>query len=406
MKYRYVLERHGERIEGEQEAASKGDLFDAIKQTGDTLISVEEVRGGKMSLNINLDGFIAKINWVKPEDKIHFAKNISSMIASGLSMSRALSVIKRQTKNLKFKQIIESVEGDIASGKGFADSLAEHPAVFSKIFIAMARAGEESGQLTSSLKTVGEQMERTHTLKKKIKGAMMYPSVIMVAMIIIAVLMLIYVVPSLTATFKELDTELPGSTKFIIFVSDALQNNTLLVFGGMFVLVAGIVLGLRTEKGKKILNTGILYLPVVSNLVKESNSATTARTLSSLLSSGVDVSQALEITKEVVQNHHYKAVLDAAKVAIQKGKPLSDVFIQNEKLYPIFVGEMVAVGEETGKLSSMLENVAKYYEEDVSQKTKDLSTIVEPVLMIVVGFGVGFFALSMITPMYSIANNI
>jgi type IV pilus assembly protein PilC len=405
MKYKYVLERHGERIEGEQEAGSKGDLFDAIKQVGDTLISVDEVHS-RASLNINLDGLIAKLNRVKAEDKINFAKNISSMISSGLSMSRALSVIKRQTKNPKFKQIIEAVENDIASGKGFADSLAEHPEVFSRIFTAMARAGEESGQLSNSLKTVGEQMERTNTLKKKIKGAMMYPSVIMVAMVIIAILMLMYVVPSLTATFKELDTELPGSTKFIIFISDALQNNTLVVFGGFFLIVAVLVFGLRTEKGKKALNTAVLYLPVVSGLVKESNSATTARTLSSLLSSGVDVSQAIEITKEVVQNHHYKVVLDAAKVAIQKGKPLSEVFIQNENLYPIFVGEMVAVGEETGKLSSMLENVAKYYEEDVSQKTKDLSTIVEPVLMIVVGAGVGFFALSMITPMYSIANNI
>ncbi|MEX0910119.1 MAG: type II secretion system F family protein, partial [Candidatus Paceibacterota bacterium] len=299
MKYKYVLERHGERIEGEQEAESKGDLFDAIKQTGDTLISVDEVRGGA-SLNINLDGLIAKLNRVKAEDKIHFAKNISSMISSGLSMSRALSVIKRQTKNPKFKQVIESVENDIASGKGFADSLAEHPEIFSKIFIAMARAGEESGQLTNSLKTVGEQMERTHTLKKKIKGAMMYPSVIMVAMIIIAILMLIYVVPSLTATFKELDTELPGSTKFIIFVSDALKNNTLLVFGGIITFVIGIVMGLRTEKGKKIVNTAVLYLPVISNLVKESNSATTARTLCSLVSCGVDVSQALEISIVVV----------------------------------------------------------------------------------------------------------
>lgn len=405
MKYKYVLERHGEQIKGEETAESKGDLFDKIKQTGDTLISIDEVRSGA-NLNINLDGFIAKLNRVKAEDKILFAKNISSMISSGLSMSRALSVIKRQSRNPKFKGVIEAVEKDISSGKGFADSLAEHPDIFSKIFIAMARAGEESGQMTESLRVVGEQMERTNTLKKKIKGAMMYPSVIMVAMIIIAILMLIYVVPSLTATFKELDTELPGSTQFIIFVSDALKNNTLMVFGGLFVTVLGIVLGLRTEKGKMALNTAVLYVPVVSNLVKEANSATTARTLSSLLSSGVDVSQALEITKEVVQNHHYKAVLDDAKAAIQKGKPLSEVFIQNEKLYPIFVGEMVAVGEETGKLSSMLENVAKYYEEDVEQKTKDLSTIVEPVLMIVVGAGVGFFAVSMITPMYSIANNI
>lgn len=405
MKYKYVLDRGGQRIEGEEEAGSKGELFDKIKRTGDTLISVEEIKGG-ISLNMNLDGLVAKLNRVKAEEKILFAKNISSMIESGLSMSRALSVIKRQSKNPKFKQVVESVENNISTGKTFGDSLAEHPETFPKVFVAMARAGEESGQLTDALKVVGEQMERTNTLKKKIKGAMMYPAVIITAMIIIAILMLIYVVPSLTATFKELDTELPGSTQFIIFISDALKDNTLLVFGGLAVIVTGIVLGLRTEKGKEILNTVVLYVPVISMLIKESNSATTARTLSSLLSSGVDVSQALEITKEVVQNHHYKAVLGDAKQAIQKGRPLSEVFIQNERLYPIFVGEMVAVGEETGKLSKMFENVAVYYEEDVQQKTKDLSTIIEPVLMIVVGAGVGFFAVSMITPMYSIANSI
>jgi len=404
MKYKYVLERRGERIEGEETADSKADLFDRIKQSGDTLISVEEMKNS--GLNMNLDGLLAKFNKVKEEDKILFAKNIGSMIESGLSMSRALSVIKRQTRNLKFKEVISAIEKDISSGKNFAEALSEHPKVFSKIFTAMARAGEESGQLTGALKVVGDQMERSHTLKKKIKGAMMYPSVIMVAMIIIGVLMLIYVVPSLTATFKDLDTDLPGSTKFIIFVSDSLKNNTFLVLGGTLALVLGTIFGLRTERGKKILNTGVLYVPVISNLVKESNSATTARTLSSLLSSGVEVTQALEITTDVIQNHHYKAILNEAKKAIQQGKPLSEVFIRNERLYPIFVGEMVSVGEETGRLSTMLENVAKYYEEDVSQKTKDLSTIVEPVLMIVVGAAVGFFAMSMITPMYSLSNSI
>jgi type IV pilus assembly protein PilC len=405
MKYKYVLERHGERVEGTETANSKAELFDKIKQTGDVLILVEEIRGGT-GLNINVDDFFAKFSRIKAEEKILFAKNISSMIESGLSMSRALSVIKRQSRNKKFKDIITDIEKDISTGNTFSSALARHPGVFSEIFVAMSRAGEESGQLTGALRIVSDQLERSNTLKKKIRGAMMYPSVIIVAMLLIAILMLIYVVPSLTATFRDLDIELPGSTMFIIFVSDLLQHNAPLVFGGLIALGVGVAFGLRQKQGKRIFNSVMLKLPVISGLVKESNSATTARTLSSLLSSGVEVVQALEITRDVIQNHHYQSVLDKAKEAISKGRPLSSVFVDNAHLYPVFVGEMIAVGEETGKLSTMLENVAKYYEEEVQQKTKDLSTIVEPVLMVIVGAAVGFFAVSMITPMYSIANKI
>lgn len=404
MRYKYILERRGERIEGVENAKSKSELFDKIRQPGDVLISVESAGGA--GLNMNLDGLIAKMNRVKMQEKILFAQNMSAMIDSGLALSRALSVIKRQSKNLKFQQVVEDVEKSISTGKTFYESLAEHPKVFSPLFISMVRAGEESGKMVESLATVGEQMERSHNLQKKIKGAMMYPSIVISAMILIAILMMIYVVPSLTETFKEMDTELPAATQFIIAASDLLKNNTILVFVGIVGLGLGGFFGMRTQKGKDIMNTVSLKLPVISGLVKESNSAATARTLSSLLSSGVEVVSALEITKDVIQNSHYRKVLLQAKEAIEKGQQLSQVFISHENLYPIFFGEMVAVGEETGRLSGMLRNVAEYYENDVEQKTKDLSTIIEPALMLIVGAGVGFFAMAMIAPIYSIADHI
>lgn len=404
MQYKYVIERKGQRIEGAETADNKADLFDNIKQPGDILISIEEAGG--FSLNMSLDGMLAKFTRIKMQEKILFAKNISAMIDSGLPLSRSLSVIKRQSKNLKFQEIISDIEKSIATGKSFHEALEAHTQVFSPLFISMVRAGEESGKLTESLNIVGEQMERSHNLQKKIKGAMMYPSIVISAMILIAILMMIYVVPSLTETFRDLDTELPASTKFIIFTSDLLKNNTLLVFLGLILVGIGGYLGMKTEKGRHIINTVSLKLPVISLLVKESNSASTARTLSSLLSSGVEVVSALEITHDVVQSNHYRKILLEAKDSIQKGRPLSEVFIAHDNLYPIFFGEMVAVGEETGRLSDMLRNVAKYYEDDVEQKTKDLSTIIEPMLMLIVGAGVGFFAMSMITPIYSIADQI
>lgn len=406
MQYKYVIERDGQTIEGVESAKNKADLFDKVRRPGDTLISIEEARGGGGGLNISLDHYLARFTRIKMEEKILFAKNISAMIDSGLALSRALSVIKRQSKNLKFQEIVTSIEKSIGTGNTFHESLQEHPKVFTPLFVSMVRAGEESGKLTEALDIVGEQMERSHNLKKKIKGAMMYPSIVITAMIIIAVLMMIYVVPSLTETFKDLDTELPAATQFIIFVSDMMKNNAILVLLGLAGIGVGGFFALRTKQGKAIVNTVSLKLPMISLLVKESNSASTARTLSSLLSSGVEVVSALEITRDVIQNDHYRKVLAQAEEAIQKGQPLSDIFVANDHLYPIFFGEMVAVGEETGRLSDMLRNVAKYYEDDVEQKTKDLSTIIEPILMVVVGLGVGFFAVSMISPIYSIADQI
>jgi len=227
-----------------------------------------------------------------------------------------------------------------------------------------------------------------------------------IAMIIIGILMLIYVIPGLTKTFKEANVELPMSTKAVIFISDFLGNNAITAFMGT-VLAVGILYGwTRTKKGKRFLDFLTLRLPIISGIIKETNSARTSRTLSSLLSAGVPVAQALSITGDVIQNSYYKEVLKESEESVEKGDSISSVFVKNDRLYPIFVGEMINVGEETGNMSKMLMEVALFYENEVSQKTKDMSTIIEPFLMVFIGAVVGFFAISMITPMYSIMNNI
>jgi len=235
---------------------------------------------------------------------------------------------------------------------------------------------------------------------------MVYPGIILSLMVVIGILMLIFVVPRLTDTFKELNTELPASTKFVIALSDFFKNHYILALMGILAVFAGFKYFLRTKIGKKIFDTGALRVPVIGTIIKELNSARTARTLSSLLSSGVDLLPAIDITSEVLQNNFYKEVMSEAHFTVEKGQPLSSIFMKHEYLYPIFVGEMISVGEETGQLSKMLLGVGVFYENEVEQKTKDLSTIVEPMLMIVIGLGVGFFAISMISPMYSVMNNI
>jgi type IV pilus assembly protein PilC len=249
-------------------------------------------------------------------------------------------------------------------------------------------------------------MEQSYLLKKKIRGAMMYPGIILSVMLVIGVLMMIYVVPTLTGTFKELKVALPASTQFILNISNFIINHTILGLVIVIAVIVGFITLLKTKPGKRGFDWTILKLPVIGSITKETNSARTARTLSSLLSAGVSVVEALGITAEVTQNSYYHDVLKHAEEAIQKGITISSVFAENEKLYPTFVAEMTSVGEETGQLAPMLLELATYYEAVLEQRTKDMSTILEPFLMVVIGAAVGFFAISMISPMYSLVNTI
>lgn len=222
----------------------------------------------------------------------------------------------------------------------------------------------------------------------------------------IGILMMIYVMPSITSTFVDLEVELPATTQVLITVSDFMVNYTVLVLVGMAAVVVSFIYALRTYPGKLAFHWFIIHLPVIGTMVKEANAAQTARSLSSLLHSGVDVILALQITEDVLQNVYYKPVLREAAVRVEKGTALSETFIEYDTLYPVLVGEMILVGEETGEISQMLEQLATFYETEVEQKTKDLSTIIEPLLMVVIGGTVGFFALAMIAPIYSISDSI
>jgi type IV pilus assembly protein PilC len=404
MKFKVVsVSNSGEKQERILESSDKFGIFSLLKEEGVTPVSVVEEKGG---FSFDFQKLNMIVNTVSMREKILFARNLGAMIEAGLPISRALFVIEKQSRNQKFKSILKSVQSSIKHGNNLSSSLSKYPKVFSKIFTAMVKAGEESGSLSESLKVVSTQMEKTYLLKRKIRGALMYPGIILTAMIIIGILMLIYVVPTLTATFKELEIDLPASTRALILISDFLKDHTFIFLFGIFAIVGGLYAWSQDPKGKRSLDYIFLHIPLISNLVRETNSARTARTLSSLLSSGIEVVNALEITKDVVKNSYYKEVLSKAENKIQKGVSLSKIFEEESDIYPIFVSEMVSVGEETGKLSDMFQRVAIFYEEDIDQKTKNMSTIIEPFLMIFIGVVVGFFALSMITPTYSLVGGL
>ncbi len=403
-RYVYTAEKtDGEVYKGVAEARDRFELYEVLRKEGGRLVAMSEEGGQKMW---SLAYWSSRIGSVKEYDKILFARNLGAMLAAGLALARALSVLERQMKNPKLGHVISEIAANVRRGDTLHQSLGKFPHVFSKLFVAMVRAGEESGDLSGALATIGDQMERMYQLKKKIRSALMYPAVVVVAIFGIGAFMMVNVVPTLAQTFAEMNAELPASTQLIITISNILVEYTVLALFGLVTFCGAFYMGGRTVIGKRIKDIFFLKMPLIGPMVREVNAARTARTLASLLSSGVDVLASLDIAGEVVQNSYFREVIKTARTNVSQGQPLSTAFTRREDLYPAFVGEMMAVGEETGEVTEMLKRLAGFYEDEVDRKTKDLSTIVEPLLMLFIGGAVGFFAISMISPIYSLSENI
>lgn len=385
------------------EAVDRFSLSRDLKSRGLLPVSITE-QG--VSLSGRLDKLLDHFSKVSVAEQIILTKNLSGMLKAGLSLYRALLVLQKQTKNPTLNKILTSISADINGGGTLSSGCAKFPKVFSKLFVSMTRAGEESGNLTGALSDIGLNLEKSHSLTKKIHGALIYPGVIMSAMVVIGILMFAFVVPTLANTFKELGVVLPASTRVLIFFGNFFSNNLALTFVILIFIGVGLTSLFKAQFMAKYIDFAVVRFPLIKNLVKELNTARTARSMSSLLSSGVSITRAVEITEDVVQNIYYKKVLNEAKILVEKGSPFSQAFKANVNLYPIMMSEMIEVGEETGKLSDMLLQIALFYEEEVENKTKNLSTIIEPLLMVVIGAGVGFFAISMISPLYSILGEI
>jgi len=398
-----AVTKDGESYTETVEAEDRFSVYRDYRNRGERVVNLTEESSKKLLSFSFLRNIFEPI---AQDEKVILVTNLAAMLDAGLTSSRALGVMERQTPSKRLKKVLGGVIADVRRGSMLSQSLAAYPDVFSSLLISMVRAGEESGQLAGSLRVVATQMERASTLSKKIRGALMYPSIVVIAMIGIGILMLIYVVPTLTATFTELGTELPPTTRLIIGTSTFLTEHTLLALGFFFGFIVLMVYAAHTKRGMRVLDWLFLKMPVIKGLVMETNAARMARTMASLLAAGVDVILTISITRDVVRNSFYQDVLSEAETAVTKGGSLSQVFEKYSSLYPPLVSEMIAVGEETGKLSGMLAEIASFYEESVEQKTKDLSTIIEPILMLFIGAAVGFFALSMIAPIYSLSGSI
>jgi type IV pilus assembly protein PilC len=393
----------GEEKSGTIEAKSLQQLAATLKEQGFILIRAEAKKEKTEKAGISLP-FLNK--GISLTEKLMFTRNLQVMISAGLPLPKAIHTLASQSKNKKFKDALLKIEEEITKGKSFSDSLKAYPDIFSELFQSMIKVGEETGGLDNVLKILSRQIEREHDLKSKITSALMYPAVILFTMIGIGILMLIMVVPKLAQTFKELQIELPITTKIVVGLGTFLADNWLLFIIAVIVAVFLFGLIIRTKRGKKTVDYIVLRIPVISQLVKKTNSAYTIRTLSSLIASGVPILKSLDITAGTLGNVYYRtAILEAAE-KVKKGEKLSIALAPYTTIYPSLVLQMLDVGEETGETSGILAKLADFFEEDISNETKNLASIIEPILMLVIGVVIGFFAISMVQPMYSMLGSI
>ncbi len=403
IKFSYrVRKEGGEEAVGQREATDRFALARELRAEGLTVISVSEIRVAHKNNPLALINF----SWgqVRLKDKIIFASNLGSMLSAGLSLSRSLAVLSKQTGNKYFRGIINQVEEKINKGNSLSRALAVYPRVFPEFFVAMIEAAEESGKLPEALKLVAEQFEKSYSLRRKIAGALIYPIIIIFVIIVITILMMIFLIPVLAVTFRDFGASLPLSTQIIIGLSDFMVKNLFWVLGAFVLAILVLTAFFRSKLGRRYSSAILLHTPFLNNLTRQANSALVLRTTSSLVSAGVGMTQTLMITGRVVQNYYYRRVLVEAYDKVQKGLPLSTVFIAHQNLFPVFVGEMTAVGEETGRLADLLLKGAIFFEDEVNQMTKDLATVVEPALMILIGIVVSIFVISIIGPLYSLSN--
>lgn len=396
--YNYIAKnKQGEPKTGILEAEDERQLATMLREEGYILIKADLAEKKKLKLQFSIP-FLIKVSLV---NKIMFTRNLRVMVTAGVSLPRALSILSEQTKSKKFKKVILDMRQEIIKGEAFSNALARHPTVFPEVFVNMIKVGEESGTLEKVLDVLTNQMEKEYEIKSRLKGAMIYPIVIICAMIGIGILMLIIVVPKLSQLFIELKIPLPLTTRAVIAFGNFLNSFWYLI---PFVIVLIVLLFkfiLQTKTGKLVLDTIVLKIPFISPLIKKTNAASTVRTLSSLVSAGVPIVRSLEIVSGALGNIYYKRAMMEAADRVKKGSKLGEVLKGYENIYPILVIQMITVGEETGETSAILQKLADFFEDEVANATKNMSSVIEPILMLIIGAAVGFFAVSMIQPMYS-----
>lgn len=393
-------ERTGERVTGLREAASHAMLGQDLLSEGLLLTRFEE-RAQRLPGVTLLSTLVARVPVL---EKMLFARYFALMLRAGLDVKRSLSALQEQTRNKAMKAAIESVYQGVERGQTVADSMTAFPNAFSSLFVGFVRVGETTGKLQETLEILANQLHKEYDLRRAVRGGMLYPAVILMALVAVATAMMIFVVPKLVDVFEGFKVDLPFTTRLLIAISGFFQHYWYVVVGLVIVLVAGTWALLKVRSVHASVMHSLLYLPIIGPIMQKVNLARFARSLSSLLESGVPFVQALDILGTNTPHPSYARIFLAARDHVKSGKTLSDFLADWRRLFPPLVVNIAKVGEETGELGSVLKEVALFYESEVDQTMKNLTSIMEPVLMIVIGVAVGALAISVISPIYGLVN--
>ncbi len=354
----------------------------------------------KKSWNIEIS-----IGGVSATELLFFTRHLSLALKSGLTLFETLAMLHDLATG-KLKEVLRRIMNLLEGGESFYSSLSHYPQYFSALYLNLVKTGELSGTLEKNLAYLAENLEKTRTLKQKVKSAMIYPMFILSAVIILGICMAIFVFPRILPLFSTLDVELPVTTRILIFITNAMSQHGLLIIGGMIVFIILLVWLLRQNFIKPFTHSIIVRLPVFGKIVQNLNLELFTHTLSTLLYSGIPLDRSLKITADATDNRVYRAAISHFVLAIEKGNTLAESFESYPKLFPKMFKYMIAMGERTGSLDSTLKYLSEFYESEVDTTVKNLSTIIEPLLLLVIGSIVGLVAMSILGPIYKITGGI
>ncbi len=399
MEYQYIATTSDGKLErGSIDSSSREKVREFLQQNNLKVVSIH----GKQSTNKKSAGLLsANIGGGKAAllDKIMIAKHLAIMLRVGMALNEALESISDQTTSKKMKMIIEQVTTNVNNGQTLAASLAMYPKIFNGIFIGMVKVGEASGTLERNLEYIANELEKDYDLTRKVKAAMLYPVIVLSATLILGTGLTIFILPKIVDMFETFKLDLPLTTKIFLGVANFLVDYGIYL---LIIIVVGMILLRIMSKNKKFkpfFHKIYLKIPIFKKIIKDLNLARLTRSLAILLKSGVTINESLEIATMAVGNVQYEKILRDSMVKVKKGTPLATA-ISHEEYIPSMVNKMIAVGEKTGKLEESLLYLADYYEEEVDNTTKNISTVIEPILLIVIGLVLGFLAVAIISPIY------
>lgn len=400
-KFKYsARDTSGKIVNGSMEAKDAGAVTDILHDRGLIIVTIKEAFGLDLErlAEINIGG-------VPMKEKVIFMRQMSTMVGAGLPLTRALEIMVQQTSNPMFKRVLKEVLSAIQSGKTLANSFREQGEVFDPITLNLIEAGEESGNLETILERLATELEESKSLGDKLRSAMIYPIIILVIIVVVMVLMMLVLVPSMASIYSDFGAELPFATRLLMDMSTFFTKfwwAILVVFAVVFI---GMKYYLDTAKGKRNFDKIVLKIPAIGMIVSKMQLSQFTRILALLLGSGLSIIKALELTAQSLKNEMFRDTVMAAKEEVEKGGALA-IPIARSEYFPLLVSSMIAVGEETGEIDSVLVKVSQYYKEEVDVATSNLSSILEPLFLVIMGLAIGFIALAVYMPMFQLSSAI